>query len=168
MAGDVVLRDVREDDLPIFFEQQLDPTANFMAAFVAKDPTDRDAFMARWTKILSDATITWKTILCDGRVAGSVLRYEDQDGRPEVSYWLGKDDWGRGIATRALSQFLGYVKARPLYARAAKDNVASLRVLEKCGFTIVGEDKGFANARGQEVEEFILKLDVGAPDDAAH
>lgn len=167
MAGDVVLRDMRAGDLPVFFEQQLDPTANFMAAFtMSKDPADRDAFMARWTKILGDETRTNKTILFDGRVAGSILAFE-LFGQPTIGYWLGRDYWGQGIATRALSLFLGDVQERPLYARAAKDNVASLRVLEKCGFTIVGEGKGFANARGQEVEEFILRLDASAPDDAA-
>jgi RimJ/RimL family protein N-acetyltransferase len=160
MTGDVLLRDVREDDLSIFFEQQLDPDANYMAAFTVKDPTDREAFMARWTRILGDETNSIKTILFDGQVAGSVLTYEGR-GRTEISYWIGKRYWGKGIATRALAAFLGHVKARPMYARAAKDNLASLRVLHKCGFTIIGEDKGFASARGEEVEEYILKLELG-------
>lgn len=155
----VLLRDVMTSDLPIFFEQQLDADANYMAAFTAKDPADREAFMARWTRILGDETSTIQTVLFNGQVAGSVLIYEDEEGRPEVSYWLGKPYWGKGVATRALLAFLLRVKTRPLYARAAKDNFASLRVLEKCGFTRIGEDKGFANARGEEIEEFILKLD---------
>ena len=159
-TSDVLLRDVRMSDLPIFFDQQLDPDANQMAAFTAKDPADRDAFMAHWTKILGDETITIETILFNGHVAGSVLSYEDGEfGKPEVSYWIGKPYWGKGVATRALSAFLFHVKVRPLYARVVKDNIASLRVLEKCGFARIGEDKGFANARGQEVEEFILRLD---------
>ena len=131
-----------------------------MAAFTAKEPEDRDAFMAHWTKILGDETITIKTILFDGNVAGSVLSYEDEEfGKPEVSYWIGKPFWGKSVATRALAAFLLYFKVRPLYARAVKDNIASLRVLEKCGFTRIGEGKGFANARGEVVEEFILRLD---------
>jgi RimJ/RimL family protein N-acetyltransferase len=77
-------------------------------------------------------------------------------GEPEISYWLGKDYWGKGVATAALSAFLDHVEMRPLYARVAKDNLASQRVLEKCGFTVDGEDKGFSNARGVEVEEVIL------------
>lgn len=157
-ASGVRLRDVTESDLPIFFQQQLDPAANHMAAFTARDPADRDAFTAHWARILADETITIKTILFDGQVAGHVASYYEQFGKPEVTYWIGKEYWGQGIATRALSAFLGHLEARPLYARAAKDNIASLRVLEKCGFTIVGEDKGFANARGEEVEEFILIL----------
>jgi RimJ/RimL family protein N-acetyltransferase len=157
LTSGVLLRDVMEDDLPIFFEHQLDPAANHMAAFTSKDPADRDAFTAHWIRILADDTITVKTILFGGQVAGHVVGFE-RFGKPEVSYWIGKEYWGQGIATQALSEFLGYLEARPLYARAAKDNIASIRVLKKCGFTISGEDRGFANARGGEVEEYILEL----------
>lgn len=160
-TSDVLLRDVTISDLPIFFEQQLDKEANHMAAFTAKDPADRDAFMAHWTRILGDETSTIMTILFGGQVAGHVLSYQDEEfGQPEVSYWLGKNYWGKGVATKALSAFLDHVKVRTLYARAAKDNIASQRVLEKCGFILVGEGKGFANARGEEVEEFILRRSV--------
>jgi RimJ/RimL family protein N-acetyltransferase len=165
MTSDLFLRDVVEDDLPIFFEQQLEPEANYMAAFTAKDPTNRDAFTAHWNRILADATVIIKTIVFDGHVVGHVLSYEES-GKPEVSYWIGKEYWGKGLATRALSDFLEYGnKTRPIYARAAKDNIGSLRVLEKCGFTIAGENKGFANARGEEVEEFILILRANERDE---
>lgn len=157
LDGDIQLRDVIDSDLPIFFEQQLDPQANYMAAFTAKNPADRKAFDAHWARILSDETILIKTILFEGQVAGSVLKYE-QEGVPEVSYWLGKEYWGRGFATQALSKFLRLVETRPIVARAAKDNLGSLRVLEKCGFRITGEDRGYANARGQETEEYLLQL----------
>jgi len=156
-ANAVILREVEEGDLPIFFEQQLDPEANHMAAFTVKDPTDQQAFLARWNRILVNETVIVKTVLFEGAVAGSVLIFE-QFGEIEVSYWIGKEYWGKGIATQALFQFLETVKLRPLYARAVKDNFASLRVLEKCGFKKIGEDKGYANARGKEVDEFILRL----------
>lgn len=160
----ILLRDVIEDDLPIFFEQQQDSQANYMAAFTAESPSDRDAFMAHWEKILSKDTSSTKTILAEEKVVGHVLSFE-QFGNSEVSYWLGREHWGKGIATIALAMFLDLVEVRPLYARAVKDNLGSVRVLEKCGFAIVGEDKGFANARGQEVEEFILKLETDAKAD---
>ena len=157
MTADVALREVTEVDLPVFFEQQLDEDANRMAAFTVKDPADRDAFWARWKRILGDETIIKKTIVVDGGVAGHISSFE-QFGEREVSYWIERRFWNKGIATKALSEFLGHVERRPLYARAAKDNVGSIRVLEKCGFVISGEDKGFANARREEVEEFILEL----------
>jgi RimJ/RimL family protein N-acetyltransferase len=160
----ITLRDTIESDLPVFFEHESDPDAVFMAAFTAKDPSDRDAFYAHWKRILADPTVIIKTILVDGRVAGSVLSYEDE-GKPEVSYWIGKEYWGRGIATRALAEFLiSGNKVRPIHARAAKDNLASLRVLAKCGFIITGEAKGFANARGTEIEELVLTLSTAVPD----
>ena len=155
----VLLRDVTTSDLPIFFDHQRDPEANWMAAFTSKDPANWDAFMVHWTKILADETTTIQTILFDGQVAGSVFCYIDEDEQPEVSYWIGKPYWGKGIATRALSAFLEHLRTRPLYARAAKDNIGSLRVLEKCGFTRIGEGRGFSKARGVEVEEFLLRLD---------
>ena len=159
MTTDVLLRDVTEGDLPIFFEQQRDPAANRTAAFTAEDPADRAAFMAKWAKILGDDSITKRTILFDGQVAGTVSAFvAPWSGKLEVSYWIGREFWGKGIATKALAVLLSAVKTRPLYARAAKDNVASLRVLEKCGFMIAGYERGFANARGEEVEEVVLEL----------
>ncbi len=160
LTGDVVLRDVSDADLPVFFDQQLDETASHMAAFTGEDPADRVAFDAHWTKIRGDDTITIKTIVFGGRVAGHIASFV-RGSEPEVTYWIGREYWGNGVATRALSAFLKHVRVRPLYARAAKDNVASLRVLDRCGFAITGEDKGFANARGEEVEEFILTLAPG-------
>jgi RimJ/RimL family protein N-acetyltransferase len=107
MTSDVLLRDVTEADLPIFFEQQLDPAANQMAAFTAKDPADREAFTAKWAKILGDDSLTKRTILFGGRVAGSVSAFVARwSGQLEVTYWLGREYWGRGIATKALAEFL--------------------------------------------------------------
>lgn len=153
----IVLREVVLEDLPIFFSQQMDAEANHMAAFTSKDPTDWDAFQTHWNRILKDDTTVNRTILIDGKVIGHVASFE-QLGNREVSYWLDRAYWGQGLATQALAELLRQFKVRPLFARAVKDNVASLRVLAKCGFTIVGEDKGFANARGTEVEEFVLIL----------
>jgi RimJ/RimL family protein N-acetyltransferase len=157
MPGDVCLRDVAEDDLAVFFMQQLDPEANYMAAFTAKNPADRAAFRAHWAKIRSDYNIIKKTILYGDEIAGSILVFPDQ-GRLEVGYWLGKEYWGHNIATQALLALLEEVKVRPLYARVAKDNIASLRVLGKCGFIIIGEGAGYSYARGHDVDEFVLGL----------
>lgn len=162
MTSDVLLREVTESDLPIFFEQQLDRDATRMAAFPTRD---RATFMAHWTKILGDETIIKKSILYAGQVAGNIVSFE-ASGESLVGYWLGKQYWGRGVATQALAAFLGQVKVRPLYARVAKHNIASIRVLEKCGFTICDEDKELANTGEVEVEEFILKLGANESNEA--
>ena len=135
MPTTVLLRDVTASDLPIFFEQQLDPIATQMAAFPARD---REAFMAHWAKILADEANILKTILYGDQVAGNIVSWE-QSGEREVGYWLGREFWGKGIATRALSLFLEQVLLRPLYAYVAKHNLASIRVLEKCGFEKMDE-----------------------------
>ena len=155
MSTSTLLRDVTESDLPILFEQQLDPEATAMAAFPSRD---REAFMAHWAKIMADETVILKTILFDGQVTGSIVSWEMM-GEREVGYWFGKEFWGKGIATQAVAEYVNIVKPRPLYAHVAKHNVGSRRVLEKCGFKVIGEDT-YTNPAGVEVEEFILKLDV--------
>jgi len=149
----IILRDVSEADLPIFYEQQLDPDATQMAAFPSRD---RDAFMAHWNKILVNTDVILKTILFEGQVAGNIVSW-DQSGQREVGYWIGKAYWGKGMATKALAEFLGIVKIRPLFAHVAKHNTGSLRVLHKCGFVISGEEKFTEN--GRQIEEFILNLE---------
>ena len=156
--GVVKLRDVTADDLPVFFEHQLDTEAAWMAAFGASGMRDWDEFSARWTRALNDDTRVAKTILWNGEVAGNVSSFM-LFGDPAVGYWLGREYWGKGIATRALAAFLDVVTVRPLYARAARDNIGSRRVLEKCGFAVIGEDKGYAHARSKEIEEVVLRLD---------
>jgi RimJ/RimL family protein N-acetyltransferase len=153
----VILRDLTESDLPILFEHQNDPEASWMAAFVSRDPSDRDAFMTHWKRLLADPTVTNKAILWNNQVAGSIGGYF-LDGTAQVTYWLGRAFWGNGIATLALTEFLSIFNTRPLYASAAKDNAASIRVLEKCGFAIRGASKAFAKARGTEIEEVFLEL----------
>src|SRR6185312_1527530 len=157
-GADVRLRNVIESDLAIFFEQQLDPVANYMAAFTSADPADEGAFRTHWAAILRDEANTNKTITVNSAVAGHIASFP-LDGTREVSYWIGKAFWGKGVATTALTTFLLREPSRPLRARVAKDNIASLRVLQKCGFAIVGEDRGFANARHTEIDEFILVLE---------
>ena len=154
MSLSITLRDVTQADLHIFFEQQLDPEATEMAAFPARD---RESFDAHWTKIIANASNILMTIEADGQVAGNLLSWE-MEGEREIGYWLGKEFWSRGIATEALSQFLGVVKTRPLFAHVAKHNVGSKRVLEKCGFKVIRDDK-YTNMGNEEVDEFVFKLD---------
>jgi RimJ/RimL family protein N-acetyltransferase len=147
-----VLRDVRPSDLPIFFEQQRDPDAVRMAAFFSRD---REAFDAHWAKILANPECLIQTIEHDGEVAGNIGSWQ-QEGQRYVGYWLGKPFWGKGIATRALREFLK-VDTRVLQAHVAKTNLASIRVLEKCGFNVVGEDRLAVQPGGEESEDWIYE-----------
>jgi len=153
-----VLRDVRDEDLPLLFKQWADPVAAHMAAFTGPDHMDRDAFERRWSRIRADETLMARAIVVDDELTGTIGSWGDP-GEREVTYWIGRSHWGKGIATAALNAFLAVDTSRPLHARVAYDNVASRRVLEKSGFRVVGTDRGFANARSAEIEELVLRLE---------
>jgi RimJ/RimL family protein N-acetyltransferase len=153
----VELRAVHDSDLPVFFRQLNDPESLRMAAFTPADPSDRDAFDAHWARIRSSSDVV-RTVLADGDVVGSAAVYGGP-GEREVTYWIDRAYWGKGLATAALRALLTEVPERPLYARAAADNAGSLRVLEKCGFRAVASASGYAQARGAETDETVLVLE---------
>lgn len=158
----VRLRKVVDADLEHFFRHAGDPVASYMAAFVGSDPSDHGAFAEKWRRIRSDPAVTVRTVEVEGRVVGHVASFVNE-GQLEVTYWIDRQYWGRGVATGALSALLAEVRDRPVHGRAAKDNLASIRVLEKCGFRKVGEDSGFANARGDEIDEVVYLLEEAPP-----
>ncbi|MEU6630037.1 GNAT family N-acetyltransferase [Streptomyces parvus] len=156
--AEVSLRAVEDADLPLFFAWMSDPDATRVAAFTPKDPTDRAAFDAHWARIRSGSGgVVMRTAVADGVVVGHVGAYGEVGDR-QVTYWIDRAHWGRGLATAALRAFLDETPIRPLHARAAADNLGSRRVLEKCGFVVTGTDRGFAQARGEEIDEVLVTL----------
>jgi ribosomal-protein-alanine N-acetyltransferase len=155
--SEIILRKTEIADLEYFFTFQLDNEANYLAAFTSKDPTDKTAYLQKYSKFLNDPTINNQTIIVENKIAGSVAKFEIE-GQAEVTYWIDKKFWGKGVATKALKSFLKNETMRPIIGRVAFDNFGSQRVLEKCDFVKIGRDKGFANARQAEIEEFIYKL----------
>ena len=152
------LREVRDEDLAVLFGQWADPVATRMAAFTAPDHMDPDAFERRWSRLRADETVINRAIVVDGEVAGTIGSWGDP-GEREITYWIGRSYWGKGVATCALKAFLTVDPSRPLRACVAYDNVASQRVLEKCGFRVIATDRGFAEARSREIEEVVLRLE---------
>ena len=134
---------------------KIEPEANEMAAF---PPRGHDAFMAHWAKILVDETAVAMAVVVDGRVAGNVGCWT-QDGQRLVGYWIGKEFWGQGVATQMLSMFLNVMAERPLQAHVVKHNVASIRVLEKCGFTYCAEATRALGEPADGVEELVYVFD---------
>lgn len=155
---EVTLREVRDSDLAVFFAHTNEPEGLRMAAFTAKEPSDRALFQAHWERIRQNPVGIVRTVV-DGR--GEVVGHAAVFGPPEereVTYWIGQRYWGQGAATAALRELLRIAPERPVHARAVADNLASRRVLEKCGFTVTGSDRGFANGRGEDVDEVLLTL----------
>jgi RimJ/RimL family protein N-acetyltransferase len=161
LVAEVALRPVEDSDLDALFEQMRDPESVRMAAFTAEDPDDRAAFDAHMAKILTSPDSTNRAITVDGRFVGTIASFV-VDGDTEVTYWIDRAFWGQGIAGRALALLLELVPVRPLFGRAASDNVRSLRVLQRAGFAVIGTATGYANARNEEIEETILRLDEPA------
>ena len=149
-----VLRDVVESDLDAFYEHQREPEANRMALFPARD---RETFDAHWRRILADDTLTKKTIVYEDEVAGNVLSWQ-QEGQRLIGYWVGREFWGKGLATRALAELVEELPTRPLHAWVATSNVASVRVLEKCGFVVVASRTEHDEKLDEPVEELLLEL----------
>jgi RimJ/RimL family protein N-acetyltransferase len=153
----IKLRPTTIPDLDTLFQFQTNKEGGWLAAFMPKDPTDRAAYIAKYTKLLEDPTVNNQTIVAGDIIVGSIARFI-MEGKAEITYWIDREYWGRGIATQALQKFLTIEKSRPIFGRVAFDNFGSQKVLERSGFEKIGTDKGFANARQMEIEEFIYKL----------
>ncbi|GGQ81928.1 GNAT family N-acetyltransferase [Couchioplanes azureus] len=155
---EICLRLVADDDLDAIYEQMRDPEAVRMAAFTAEDPDDRAAFDAHLVRLRTAPDIRLRAITVGDELAGTIASFA-VGSDTEITYWLGREWWGRGIATAAVRMFLATVPVRPITARAASDNAGSLAVLRKAGFRVVGKEVAYATARGREIEETVLRLD---------
>lgn len=159
------LRRTLHSDVPALFDIQLDSAGSQLAG---TKPRDRAAFEARWNEILAPAPdhpaslisptgVTPRVIIADGVLVGSI-NITPQDGFDWIGYWLAREHWGRGIATRAIALLLAEYAARPLYARVVTYNVASLRALERNGFTVVSRRHVPADDRCIAADRIILML----------
>jgi len=153
----IALRPVEDADLNALFEQMRDPEAVRMAAFTPDNPGDRAAFDARMARNRSAPGTTMRAITSDGSLVGTVASFVSDD-QLEITYWIDRAAWGKGVATEALALFLELVRDRPLIARTASDNAGSLRVLRKAGFSPIGTEISFAAGRAAHIEETILRL----------
>jgi RimJ/RimL family protein N-acetyltransferase len=129
----VRLREVEPADIPVLYEHQADPESVRLVGFTSRD---REAHAAHLARQLADPQVVIRTVVDDdGAVAGHVLSFP-RNGVREVGYWLGREFWGRGIATAALGEFLRVDTGRPLHGVVAEHNTASRRVLERHGFVV--------------------------------
>jgi RimJ/RimL family protein N-acetyltransferase len=153
----VALRAHSNDDDDTLFAYMRDRDSVLMAAFTAEDPSDRAAFDAWRSRNQSNDGVTMRSITCDGELVGSIASFV-VDGDTEITYWIGREHWGQNIASQALALFLREVADRPVRARAASDNIASRRVLEKAGFVVIGTEESFAAGRGHVIGETVMEL----------
>jgi RimJ/RimL family protein N-acetyltransferase len=160
---EIALRPTRASDLSIFYDQELDAEARRRVAFVDPATLDRTTFDEQWQRRLTNPATIARTILSGGSVAGHIVRFAFRD-QPTIGYWLGREYWGRGVATRALRLYLREDVTRPLYARVAVGNTPSVRVLEKCGFLRIDQVRSYFEPLDREIDEFVLELRGSPPD----
>jgi RimJ/RimL family protein N-acetyltransferase len=156
----IQLRSVTDSDLDAVFAQMRNPESVRMAAFTVEEPDDRQAFDTHIDTLRTAPDVTLRARTSDNELAGTISSFT-LEGVAEVTCWIGRSLWGRGIASRALELLLREVPARPIRARAASDNDGSLRVLQKAGFQKVGTEISYANGRAAVVEETVLELTEG-------
>jgi len=153
----VPLRDVRPEDLDEFFLHQQDEAASQMSGFAPRNPSDRGVFDYHWAHLLSDRRSRVQTIEHEGRAAGALI-CTDHDGVAELSFWTAQEFWGLGLTTSAVTEFLADFPGRPVRAHVPEDNAGTVKVLSRLGFTVVGEEKVFSNARAAVVTELVMEL----------
>lgn len=153
------LRPTLDADLPILYAQQQDPESCRLAG---TKPRSWEAFESAIRRSLADPRTVGRTIVLERAggevVAGGISCFVVAD-EDYVGYGLAREHWGRGLASRALALLLAEVTRRPLRATAAAHNIASCRILGRCGFRVVGARMGEETDRyvGCEVIDFILE-----------
>lgn len=155
--GHIELREWDDDDLDAIFGMMRDPEAVERAAFTASDPDDRAAFDAWVARNRADPDAALWVVTDDGGFAGTAGAYS-VDGEREVTYWIARNAWGRGVGTAALRLLVAREPERPLYARVAAGNAASVAMLARLGFTEESRSTAFAPGLGREVEEIRFVL----------
>lgn len=151
---DVRLRPVEPADLPTFYANQRDPDAVRVAVVFSRDAA---AFDAHWATILADPTTVMRAVLADDQLVGYVNAFT-ADGQRVIGYWITREFWGRGIATRAVALLLKEETARPLHAWVACTNAASIRVLERNGFRVDHTETTDSGGRYPLAEVACLRL----------
>lgn len=154
----MILKPTQVSDLEQLFLNQTDTEYNNMAAFTSENPSDKAAYLEKWTKHVHNPEIIMESIFVDDILVGSVLCFEMM-GEVNVAYGIERQYWGKGYGKKALELFLKQVDKRPLHGRVAYDNIGSQKILEHNGFKKIHTEQGFAQARKQEIEEWVYKLE---------
>ncbi len=104
-------------------------------------------------------------ITFDGRTAGGIGVVPGQDVHRisgEIGYWLGREYWGRGIATQAVIMFSEFIFATTpllhLHAGLFSTNPASSRVLLKAGYRYIGRMTDCAVKNGRVISLDLYEL----------
>jgi RimJ/RimL family protein N-acetyltransferase len=155
----VTLRPLVDEDADFVFDMLRDPVAvHMVGATSTADPDDRTWFDGWFAEFRFSPDVRSFAVLEAEELAGVVAVY-NIPAAPEVTFWIDRGFWGRGIGSRSLALLLEEVPDRPLLAGTLVDNLGSLAVLRHNGFREIGRERILARGRGLEVESVRLRLD---------
>ena len=109
-----------------------------------------------------DGPLVYPVLLADGTNAGYVQAVPMDDDKWEVGYHIAKEFAGKGYATEAVKAFLPVIMKElgisEILGICVKENIASIKVLEKAGFEKVFEGMGVYQDEEREICRFVYKL----------
>lgn len=165
----ITLRDYAPNDLkPLLALANNKRVSRYLVYTFPYPYTRADAEWWLSTGIKADGTVT-KAIEQNGDFVGSVgltLQVGWRDHLAEMGYWLGEPYWGQGIATQAVQQMTEYafssLKLQKLYAPILAPNQGSMRVVEKCGYTLEGvlKQEVFKDGQYYDIHHFAKVINA--------
>ena len=141
----------------VYENSQDDDTRRFVPDEVYESAEEaREAIEFLMTRYDSaDGPFVYPAITNDGgKNIGYVQLCQIDDGAWEIGYHIAKQFTGQGYATEAVKAFLPAMaqklNIKEVYGICLVENTASVRVLEKCGFTQIYTGTG--NYQGKETQ----------------
>ena len=155
------LRRLKKSDYKTLAEQANNPKiAENLTDMFPHPYTEEDA-----KKFLEESADNseYRAITYENKFAGVISATKggkNEEHEAGLGYWLGEEFWGKGIMTKAVSEFVDeYLKENPdiirLQAKVYPHNLGSARVLEKTGFKYEGTRRTGTKQRGRYLDELV-------------
>lgn len=165
--GDYILREKREDDAVDFYSYYSDPEVNkYIISEIPKTLEEARLELSYWRNVFYRGDGIYFAIARkdNDKLIGSIgfTTKNSYNNRIELSYDLAKEYWRHGIMTKAVNALVEYgfkeMKINRIEAFMAIENIASRKLLEKCGFSHEGRLRQHRFHRGKYVDVYIYSL----------
>ena len=157
--GDIRLRALQTEDAGDWYSMLADPLVVEHTSFDIYGLADVVALVSTLrSEYQSCASSRWAIARSQNdQLIGTIGLHDPQQGTMEVGYDLTREEWGQGIATRALRAVTSWgfdeLGLQRIQATVMEGHGASVRVLEKCGFRKEGVLRDYRLCRG-ELKDF--------------
>lgn len=163
----LILRRITNDDVNEIFELRSNPeTMKYIPRPLVKTTEDALEHVAMIEeKIVSNVGINWGiTLKGNSKVLGIIgyYRMQPENYRAEIGYMLLPDFHGKGIISEAVNRLITYgfddLKLHSIEAVIDPENIASEKVLQKCGFVKEAHLKEAEFYEGKFLDKVIYSL----------